>query len=161
MLTRELALPDPAATGALAAALARALPENPAGWLILLEGELGSGKSTFARAMLRSLGHDGPVPSPTYTLVEPYEFSGFDVYHIDLYRIADEGELHFLAFDELDAGLRLIEWPERIPALYATADLVVRLQYDGDGRRASLDARSDRAKQALGAPDFDQVSAIS
>ena len=85
-LTRTAELPGEEATVALGQTLAEALADRPAGWLVLLEGELGAGKSTLARALLKALGHTGSVPSPTYTLVEPYEFSGFSAYHIDLYR---------------------------------------------------------------------------
>ena len=143
-LTRTLSLPDPESTGDLAAQLVNALPARPRGWVILLQGELGSGKSTLARAMLRSLGHEGSVPSPTYTLVEPYEFPEFSVYHIDLYRISDSEELEFLGWSDLSEGLRLIEWPERIPGLDSLGDIAVRLSYDGSGRAAELVGLSDR-----------------
>ena len=69
---QSLILPDPETTESLASALAASLPADAGGWMILLQGELGAGKSTFARAMLHALGHEGLVPSPTYTLVEPY-----------------------------------------------------------------------------------------
>lgn len=148
-LKRVLSLPDPESTGSLARQLVNALPANPRGWVILLQGELGSGKSTLARAMLRSLGHEGSVPSPTYTLVEPYEFPGFSVYHIDLYRISDPEELEFLGWSDLSEGLRLIEWPERIPGLNELGDIVVRLSYEGSGRAAELAGLSDRGALAV------------
>ena len=91
-------LPDAAATDALATRLHAVLPADTAGWTLLLEGELGAGKSTFARALILAMGHDGPVPSPTYTLVEPYQLSGRTIYHVDLYRIADEDELRYLGW---------------------------------------------------------------
>jgi tRNA threonylcarbamoyladenosine biosynthesis protein TsaE len=141
-LTRRLALSDPEATEALGAALARALPADSRGGIILLQGELGSGKSTLARAVLRALGHEGAVPSPTYTLVEPYSFPGLAVYHIDLYRISDEEELEFLGWSDLEDGLRLVEWPERVPGLVEQADLLVRLTYEGQGRAAEIRALS-------------------
>ena len=131
-------LPDERATVALAEKLARALPADFAGWTVLFEGDLGAGKSTFARAMLQTLGHTGAVPSPTYTLVEPYTLAGGVVYHVDLYRVSDPGELTFLGFDELDAGLRLVEWADRAPELEETADLKVSLGYSGEGRTAEL-----------------------
>ncbi|MDP7041736.1 MAG: tRNA (adenosine(37)-N6)-threonylcarbamoyltransferase complex ATPase subunit type 1 TsaE, partial [Gammaproteobacteria bacterium] len=87
-LTRRVTLADETATIQLGADLAGALSASPAGWLILLQGDLGAGKSTLARSMLRAFGHAGAVPSPTYTLVEPYDFRSFSVYHIDLYRIS-------------------------------------------------------------------------
>ena len=119
--------------------LFRALPGDVAGWTILLQGELGSGKSTLARAMLRESGHSGAVPSPTYTLIEPYELPGLSVYHIDLYRIADEEELDYLGWSDLEDGLRLIEWPERVPGLAANADVLIGLAYEGAGRAGNAD----------------------
>jgi len=110
-------LPGLSTTEALGSRLAALLPANPAGWMLLLEGELGSGKSTLARAMLRKFGYAGPVPSPTYTLVEPYQFDEFIVYHVDLYRISDTDELQFLGWPELRDGLLLVEWPERVEGL--------------------------------------------
>ena len=148
-LKRVLSLPDPESTGDLARQLVNALPANPRGWVILLQGELGSGKSTLARAMLRSLGHEGSVPSPTYTLVEPYEFPEFSVYHIDLYRIADSEELDYLGWSDLEDGLRIIEWPERVPGLLEQADVLIQLRYDGAGRAAELTAMTDRGEQFL------------
>lgn len=142
-------LADEAATRALGARLARALPADTAGWMILLQGELGSGKSTVARALIESLGHEGPVPSPTYTLVEPYETAGRLVYHVDLYRVSSEDELLFLGFQELADGLMLIEWPERVPGLAARADLTVELGYRGTARSARLIPRSPRGRALL------------
>lgn len=146
----SLELPDEAATVEAARALVRRLPDDCRGWTILLQGELGAGKSTFARAMLRGLGHEGPVPSPTYTLVEPYDIAGTPVYHVDLYRIGNEEELYYLGWDELDAGLRLVEWPERAPGLVDRADIRVSLGYAGAGRQADLEALSERARPLVG-----------
>ena len=138
-------LADEAASQRFATALAAALPEDPSGWTVLLEGELGAGKSTLARALIRSMGHTGPVPSPTYTLVEPYDLSRCTIYHVDLYRISDEEELRFLGWNELDEGLRLVEWPDRAPGLSAQADLRIVLEYAGEGRVATLTPLSARA----------------
>jgi tRNA threonylcarbamoyladenosine biosynthesis protein TsaE len=118
--------------------------------MILLEGDLGSGKSTLARALLRGLGYEGTVPSPTYTLVEPYDVHGRTVYHIDLYRISSESELPFLGWTDLRDGLMLIEWPERASRLRGQADLSIRLEFEGDGRNAAITAMTDRA---AGLPD--------
>lgn len=148
----RLYLPDPDSTDALARWLAEALPVPPAGWLILLQGELGSGKSTLARSMLRAYGHKGAVPSPTYTLVEPYSFPDFNVYHIDLYRIGNASELEFLGWSDLDDGLRLVEWPDRAPGLYANADILISLSYEGQGRAAELTAQSTRGKELIRKP---------
>jgi len=140
-------LPDEQATIALAEALKRELPSDVAGWTVLLAGDLGSGKSTLARALIHSLGHTGAVPSPTYTLVEPYALEGGTVYHVDLYRVADPGELHFLGFDELDGGLRLVEWPDRAPDLERAADLRIKLDYLGAGRQAQVLGLSERGRE--------------
>jgi tRNA threonylcarbamoyladenosine biosynthesis protein TsaE len=142
-------LPDTSATERLGRALAEALPGDAAGWTVLLNGELGAGKSTLVRAYLHAKGHTGPVPSPTYTLVEPYEFPELSVYHIDLYRVGDPEELRYLGFDELGTGLRLVEWPDRAPGLAEVADLEIRLDYRGGGRVARLEALSERGGRWL------------
>jgi tRNA threonylcarbamoyladenosine biosynthesis protein TsaE len=142
-------LPEAGATGELAKRLAAALPADTAGWMILLQGELGAGKSTLARALLHALGFDGTVPSPTYTLVEPYEIDGRTVYHIDLYRIAGEGELPYLGWADLRQGLMLIEWPERVAALRRQADLLITLDFEDAGRRATVTALTLRAAAVL------------
>jgi tRNA threonylcarbamoyladenosine biosynthesis protein TsaE len=137
-------LPDEGATEALAGRVAAELPADTAGWTVLLSGELGAGKSTFARALIRALGHSGPVPSPTYTMVEPYRVPRGQVYHVDLYRVSSEEELRYLGWSELEDGLRLVEWPERAPGLAAHADLEVRLTYVGTGRDAEMIGLSQR-----------------
>lgn len=149
----NLFLADEAATIELARQLLRQLPDDLAGWTVLLSGDLGTGKSTFARALIKAAGHDGPVPSPTYTLVEPYNLPRAQIYHIDLYRISGEEELRYLGWNELDDGFRLVEWPDRAPGLAAQADLAVTLAYEGDGRRAELTGLSDRGDELL--DDFD------
>lgn len=144
-------LPDPAATGALGRALAAMLPDRLEGWMVLLEGDLGTGKTTLARALLRALGHEGAVPSPTYTLVEPYEVPRGRVYHIDLYRISDETELPCLGWDAFDDGLTLVEWPQRAPGLERVADLRVRFDWQNGGRRATVDRLAARAGKGFDA----------
>lgn len=136
------ALADERATEALARRLAAALPARTAGLTLLLQGDLGAGKSTFARALIRTLGHTGAVPSPTYTLVEPYDLPGGMVYHVDLYRVSSEDELRYLGWTELDEGFRIVEWPERAPGIAAQADIRVALGYDDPGRLAAIDALS-------------------
>ena len=137
-------LPDEAATIALAEDLYVAMPDELSGWTILLQGELGAGKSTFARALIKAAGHQGAVPSPTYTLVEPYKLAAGNFYHIDLYRVSDEEELRYLGWNELDDGLRLVEWPDRAPGLTDDADLVLELEYAGSSRLARINALSER-----------------
>ena len=133
-----LFLPGPADTDALGAALADAMPPSAAGALVTLQGDLGSGKTALARAFLTALGHSGPVPSPTYTLVEPYDVLEYPFYHIDLYRISSTDELEFLGWSDLRDGLILVEWPERAPDLMAQADLAIRLRYRENGREAEI-----------------------
>lgn len=145
----KIKLADAAATEDLGRMLQASLPGAPAGWIVLLQGELGSGKSTLARAMIRAYGHAGSVPSPTYTLVEPYRIGDITIYHLDLYRIADADELEFLGWSDLEDGLRLIEWPERVPGLAARADLRILLGYAGDGRDAEISAHSERGRALL------------
>lgn len=129
-------LPDADATNALGVALARA---RPAKGVLHLYGDLGAGKSTLARALLRELGVTGAIRSPTYTLVERYPLStGGEAWHLDLYRIADGGELEFLGLDSDEAALWLVEWPERGGGLLPPADLKIELAVAGDGRRAEV-----------------------
>ena len=142
-------LPDEAATIALAEQVFAALPENLAGWTVLLRGELGAGKSTFARAFIKAAGHHGAVPSPTYTLVEPYNLASGNIYHVDLYRVSDEEELRYLGWDELDDGFRLVEWPDRAPGLSNEADLALELRYAGDSRTVRIDALSERGSALI------------
>jgi tRNA threonylcarbamoyladenosine biosynthesis protein TsaE len=142
-------LPDDAATGAFATDLATALPESTSGLTLLLRGELGAGKSTFARALIRALGHTGPVPSPTYTLVEPYDVPAGAIYHIDLYRVSDEEELRYLGWTELDDGFRIVEWPDRVPGIAAEADLRLTLDYHEPGRQADLEDLSAAGAEIL------------
>ncbi len=146
---QSLILPDPQATGSLARAVAAALPIDASGWAILLQGELGAGKSTFARAMLHALGYSGTVPSPTYTLVEPYVLPKYSVYHIDLYRIESADDVEYLGWSDLQDGLRLVEWPERAPQLEHEADIRIALRYEGEGRAADLTGLSERGAAVL------------
>lgn len=132
----SLWLPDVEATDALGAAMAQARPSRA---VVHLQGDLGAGKSSLARALLRALGVTGSIRSPTYTLVERYPLpSGGEAWHLDLYRIADPGELEFLGLDGDEATLWLIEWPERGRGGLPMADLTVALSVEGDGRRAVL-----------------------
>lgn len=145
----KLHLADAAATAGLAERLNMALPADTAGWSLLLEGELGAGKSTLARALIIAMGHQGTVPSPTYTLVEPYQLPGRAVYHIDLYRIAEEDELRYLGWSELEDGFRLVEWPDRAPRLLEKADLIIRLGYAEQGRHAEISGLSARGSEVV------------
>jgi tRNA threonylcarbamoyladenosine biosynthesis protein TsaE len=109
--------------------------------VIYLIGDLGAGKTTFARGFLRGLGHEGRVPSPTYTLIEPYELAGYAVSHIDLYRLQSPGEAGALALEELGGcgTIMLIEWPEKGGSSVPPADLEIRLEIGPRGRTLGLD----------------------
>lgn len=135
------------ATLALGAALARSLPRGaPDALVVYLQGDLGSGKTTLARALLRQLGVQGTVRSPSYTLLESYELGGLLALHLDLYRLREPGELEQLALrDLLQAGvLLLVEWPERAPGLLPAPDLDIELSIPaGEGAAAQL-ARTAR-----------------
>lgn len=116
-----------------------------------VRGELGAGKSTLLRGMLRGLGVDGPVPSPTYTLVEPYESRFGLLLHVDLYRISEADEAEFLGLRDAgsEAALIAVEWPERSPALLAAADVLVDIEYSSPGRRVTLSPATPRGARAL------------
>jgi tRNA threonylcarbamoyladenosine biosynthesis protein TsaE len=148
--TRTLALPGEAASEALGAALAASLPAarqaTDSALVLALAGDLGAGKTTVARALLRALGETGPVRSPSYTLLEPYELEGWRVRHLDLYRLGDPAEVMALGLrDELQPGtLLLVEWPERGAGQLPPADLWLRLAEAerGAAREARLEART-------------------
>ncbi|MBV6789430.1 MULTISPECIES: tRNA (adenosine(37)-N6)-threonylcarbamoyltransferase complex ATPase subunit type 1 TsaE [Xanthomonas] len=133
-------LHDVQATETLGQALAAV---RPASAVVQLHGDLGAGKSTLARALLRALGVTGPIRSPTYTLVERYPLAtGDEAWHLDLYRIGHAGELDFLGLDEGSASLWLVEWPERGAGVLPPVDLDVELAVAGEGRSVRLLGRS-------------------
>lgn len=135
-----IALEDSHATESLGRLLATT---RPARAVVHLQGDLGAGKSTLARALLRELGVQGPIRSPTYTLVERYPVPGGEAWHLDLYRIGDAGELDFLGLDGDEATLWLVEWPERGAAALPAPDLRIRLAQHGDGRMARAEAGTE------------------
>ncbi len=114
------------------------------GGVIHLHGDLGAGKTTFARALLRALGVGERVKSPTYSLIESYVVGDLAAHHLDLYRIADPGELEWLGLADLAAGkhLILIEWPERAGNAAPPADLTVHLAHAGTRRALRFEAKS-------------------
>ena len=134
--SRRFALADLAATDRLGARIAAGLRIGDA---VALEGDLGAGKTTLARAILRHLGVADAVPSPSFTLVQFYETPRFPVRHYDLYRLRHESEMEELGLEEaLDEGAALIEWPERAAAYLPDAALTVRLEMDDAARSALL-----------------------
>ncbi|MFW2404206.1 MAG: tRNA (adenosine(37)-N6)-threonylcarbamoyltransferase complex ATPase subunit type 1 TsaE [Gammaproteobacteria bacterium] len=130
-----LGAPDDTATAGkrLAAAVSDVAGD---GAVIYLRGDLGAGKTTFARGFLEGLGHRGRVPSPTYTLVEPYDFGRLHVYHIDLYRLADPSEVDELGLTDLEGAgvVLLIEWPEHGSGRIRSPDLEITLEVRDSGR---------------------------
>lgn len=143
-------LPDEAATARLAAAVAaRARP----GDVITLKGELGAGKTSFARAFIRSFDADETVPSPTFTLVQTYELGGRTIWHIDAYRLREPEEGWELGIEEaFRDGISLIEWPERLGSLIPARRLEIALSPGGgaDSRFAALDPGNDWAARLAG-----------
>jgi tRNA threonylcarbamoyladenosine biosynthesis protein TsaE len=144
----EVALADEAATLALGRRLAALLQP---GMYMALHGDLGAGKTTLTRGVLRGLGYDGRVKSPTYALVEVYKLSRLDLYHFDFYRFEDPREL-------LDAGLAeafnpasvcIVEWPEKARGYLPEADLDIRLALAGNGRSASITPGTEAGKRCL------------
>jgi len=133
----EVHLVSTAATMAAGGALAQNICAGGSDSLVIyLVGDLGAGKTTFVRGFLRGLGYAGRVPSPTYTLIEPYDIAGYAVSHIDLYRLRSPDEVDALALAELGGGtsIMLIEWPENGGIGVPAADLRIELAIDGPGR---------------------------
>jgi tRNA threonylcarbamoyladenosine biosynthesis protein TsaE len=135
---------------ALATALA---PQAREGGVIFLEGDLGAGKTTFARSLLGALGVGERIKSPTYSLIESYRAGELDAHHLDLYRIADPGELEWLGLPDLFGGgaLVVVEWPERGGNALPEPDLVMRFDHAGSRREMTVDARTERGDSMLAA----------
>ena len=141
---------DEQAMVALGGALAAAAEP---GLVVYLQGDLGVGKTTFCRGFIQSLGHEGAVKSPTYTLVEPYELGKLQVFHFDLYRLADPEELEFMGIRDYfgDFSVCLVEWPERGLGALPSADLRTNIKIDGKGhgRLVVFGADTERGKRVL------------
>ena len=158
-------LPDEAATEALGRLLAKSLDDA---MLIGLSGELGAGKTTLTRGFLRQCGHQAAVKSPTFTLVESYDFASaseqsvredqragvLGLHHFDLYRVADPEELDFIGFEEYLEDDRdvIVEWPELGGDRVCELDFYVFLSHVGERRQARLEAHSLRARKWLENP---------
>ena len=108
--------------------------------LVFLVGDLGAGKTTLTRGILRKFGHVGPVPSPTYTLVEPYNVSDRELIHMDLYRLKSPEELEMLGFrDFVGNTICIIEWPERGGPLLPPPNVIITIETVDDGRSVSIE----------------------
>jgi tRNA threonylcarbamoyladenosine biosynthesis protein TsaE len=154
MPTATLHLPDPGATEAAGARLAR---ELRGGMVIAIAGELGAGKTTLVRGALRALGWTGRIKSPSYTLVEYYPLSSLYFYHFDFYRFADPLEWETAGFAECfrsDTAC-VVEWPERVRGLLPEPDLALMLAHpadpNGSGRELALDAHTEAGERCLAA----------
>ena len=140
--TGSVVLPDEEAMVAFGQVIADA---SDAHGVIFLLGDLGMGKTTLSRGILRGCGHQGSVKSPTYTLVEPYAIGDKQVYHFDLYRLSDPEELEFLGirdyFDE--QALCLVEWPDKGRGILPQADLLLSIELEGLGRKLHWTAQTE------------------
>ena len=144
-------LADAQATERVGGALAAALS---GGMVVTLSGDLGAGKTTLVRGVLRELGWTGPVKSPTYTLVEYYPFSSLYLYHFDFYRFVDPEEWETAGLAEYfrSDSACLVEWPERVADFLPLPDLAVVLTHAGDGRNIAVTTNTpagDRCQDAM------------
>ncbi len=120
-------------------------------FVLYLEGDLGTGKTTLTRGLLRGLGHQGPARSPTYTLVEPYELDSARLYHLDLYRVSDPEELDYLGVRDLagEDAVLVVEWPERGQGTLPPPDLTINIDYRGVGRALRLRPWTDAGRELV------------
>lgn len=150
MTSLDFHAPDADAQEALGRALATAL--NGRG-VVYLQGDLGAGKTTLTRGILRGYGHTGNVKSPTYTLVEPYDLGAVNAYHFDLYRLTDPEELELLGIRDYcrPEALSIIEWPDRGQPFLPPADLTITIRVDTDGRELEFVAHNEKGEAVLAA----------
>lgn len=113
--------------------------------VIYLEGDLGAGKTTLARGLIKGLGHDGAVKSPTYAIVEPYDHLPIPCFHFDLYRLADPEELEYLGIRDMlnDSSILLFEWPDKAQGELPAADIHIQIHHDNHLRRLDVQGLSE------------------
>lgn len=134
-----------------------------AGGIVFLQGDLGAGKTSLAKGLLKGWGYDGVVTSPTFTLLESYSFSGFDVHHFDLYRMESPEELEMIGARELfnQRDICLIEWPARAAGFLPQPDYLFSLQHHPDGRQVRLDGvLSQRLAECLQLREDDRADPV-
>lgn len=131
--------------------IAQVIGQINAPLLILLNGDLGAGKTTLSRGILNGLGHRGSVKSPTYTLVEPYDLEIGKVFHFDLYRLVDPEELYDIGFNDYltESQLCMIEWPDKGGSLLPKADISLQINSNGTGRQVILTAQTSLGSQCV------------
>ena len=131
--------------------IAQVIGQINAPLLILLNGDLGAGKTTLSRGILNGLGHRGSVKSPTYTLVEPYDLAIGKVFHFDLYRLVDPEELYDIGFNDYltESQLCMIEWPDKGGSLLPKADMSLQINSNGTGRQVILTAQTSLGSQCV------------
>ncbi len=119
--------------------------------VVFLNGDLGAGKTTLTRGFVQGMGHIGNVKSPTYTIVEPYNLDPWQVFHFDLYRLADPEELEYMGIRDYfsDKCCCFIEWPEKGAGLLANEDLIINLAYNEEQRLITLLAKSEVGEQII------------
>ncbi|MDI9244869.1 tRNA (adenosine(37)-N6)-threonylcarbamoyltransferase complex ATPase subunit type 1 TsaE [Marinobacter sp. CHS3-4] len=144
-------LADDSATESLGRSLAEVVKGCHKGVTVFLQGNLGMGKTTLSRGVMRGMGHDGAVKSPTYTIVEPYEHLEPVVYHFDLYRLGDPEELEYLGIRDYfgKRSLCLIEWAEKGQGILPSPDLRFLLELKDEGRQATLTSETSLGKELL------------
>ena len=149
-MNHSIFLPDEAATVAFGKTLANACHGRG---LLTLSGDLGTGKTTLSRGLVQAHGHTGAVKSPTYTIVEPYDFGDIRIFHFDLYRLEDPEELEFIGlWDYLDQeALIIVEWPERAAGVLPAPDVEIDFSVKDTGRLLAINSGSDRGQQILSA----------